>query len=417
MPQPHDDLRKAAILVDSLDPQAADALLDQMEPSQADRIRRALLSLGSVAERERELVIGQFLGGCPAAAGNREGGTAAADDSGIEIEESLAARFVTSDQEPADESPPPPQKAAPFQFLGEAEGEAIVPFLRDENPQAVAVVLAHLPPERAADVLSRLNQTQRAEVVRRIVHLDEMSPEVLRDVEQELGSRLFEQLQKARRRMAGVTAMCQILGAADASVRNDLLASLAGNHTDAAEQLLAAHRRPEPPPPTSLPERSEAKPGPPSAEAATHRGLPGEATADREVNRRVADPPPVQAHGASRVRDGRRPTNSTPRPPTLRFGDLARWSDAALRAVFAPLPVDVVALALAGAEQQLVRRVVKRLPAARAKRVAARLKRPGPIRLSDVERAQQEIARIAEQFARDGGVESPGSRERLAMTA
>ena len=34
----------------------------------------------------------------------------------------------------------------------------------------------------------------------------------------------------------------------------------------------------------------------------------------------------------------------------FRFGDLAQLSDAALAAVFAPLPVDLVGLALAGAE-------------------------------------------------------------------
>jgi len=99
------------------------------------------------------------------------------------------------------------------------------------------------------------------------------------------------------------------------------------------------------------------------------------------------------------------------------FADLARLSDAALAAVFAPVPVDVVELALAGAEEQLVRRIIKRLPAARAKQLAARLRRPEPMRLSDVERAQREIARVAERLARAGQIEPPGSRERLAMTA
>jgi flagellar motor switch protein FliG len=39
------------------------------------------------------------------------------------------------------------------------------------------------------------------------------------------------------------------------------------------------------------------------------------------------------------------------------------------------------------------------------------------MRLSDVERAQQEIARVAERLARAGKFKPPRSKERLAMTA
>ena len=114
----------------------------------------------------------------------------------------------------------------------------------------------------------------------------------------------------------------------------------------------------------------------------------------------------------------RRPaTNNTPRPPMFKFEELGSLSDAALSAMFARVRVDVAEAALAGADSQLVQRIIKRLPATRARRLAARLRRPHPIRLSDVERAQTEIVRIADQLARSGQIGLPGSRERLATTA
>jgi flagellar motor switch protein FliG len=416
--QTNDDLRKAAILIDSLDQQAADALLDQMEPPQADRVRRALLSLGDVAEDERDLVIAQFLGRREAPSVQPERPDSAMDDSGIEIDESLAARFVTDDREVEEEPPPPPSPAMRFQFLGEADGEMIVPFLRDENPQAIAVVLAHLPPERAADVLSRLAPALQAEVVRRIVHLDATSPEVLRDVEQELGSRLFDQLQKLRRRTAGVTAMRQILGATDVSNRQNLLAILAGNDTAMAEQLLASYGQDESPPTSeSVAGRSGAGRDRTAAGAATFGGSHGHATAGKGTNRREADPPTMTKHPPNPARDPGPTTNDTPRPPTFKFDDLARLSDDALTAVFAPVAVDLAELALVGADEQLVRRVLRRMPAAKATAINARLRRLGPMRLSDVERAQQEIARIADRLVRCGRIEPAGSRPPLAMTA
>ncbi len=39
-------VRKAAILVASLDQSAADALLDRLDPEQADLVRQAVMALG-----------------------------------------------------------------------------------------------------------------------------------------------------------------------------------------------------------------------------------------------------------------------------------------------------------------------------------------------------------------------------------
>src|SRR4051812_34456966 len=54
-------LRKAAILVSSLDTRSADALLDQMGETQAARVRQAIMQLGEVNSAEQDQIIGQFL--------------------------------------------------------------------------------------------------------------------------------------------------------------------------------------------------------------------------------------------------------------------------------------------------------------------------------------------------------------------
>ena len=72
-----DRLRKAAILIDTLDTTRADALLDQMPASQRDRIRETLMELEHVTQDERESVIAEFLG--PDAAAHLRQDTGAAD--------------------------------------------------------------------------------------------------------------------------------------------------------------------------------------------------------------------------------------------------------------------------------------------------------------------------------------------------
>ena len=53
-------VRKAAILVASLERSAADALLDQLEPQQADLVRQAVMALDEIETEERQRVLDEF---------------------------------------------------------------------------------------------------------------------------------------------------------------------------------------------------------------------------------------------------------------------------------------------------------------------------------------------------------------------
>jgi flagellar motor switch protein FliG len=66
--------------------------------------------------------------------------------------------------------------------------------------------------------------------------------------------------------------------------------------------------------------------------------------------------------------------------------------------LFGRVDVDVAFLALTAAEEQFTRRVVKRFAPKQAKLLADRLAEPGPLLLSDVERAQEEVVRTAKRL-------------------
>ena len=57
-----DVIRKAAVLVASLERDAADVLLDQLEPAQAESIRHAVMSMPEIDGREEAETIREFLG-------------------------------------------------------------------------------------------------------------------------------------------------------------------------------------------------------------------------------------------------------------------------------------------------------------------------------------------------------------------
>ena len=228
-------LRKAAILVSNLDTAAADAVLDQLTPEQAQEVRRLVVEMETIDGNEQQRVIDEFVrvgpmvpSKCPP---------------GIELDGRLAwlgAGGSAPDEPPAERpsaSANDRPTSRPFQSLRDAETDKLVRVLADERPQTIAVVLSHLGPQRAAAVLARLSADLQTEVIHRLVDLEEADPEILREVESALQTRLSEQVQMQRRRVAGIQAITGILDAADDGTGMQILDNLAVRDHVLAERL------------------------------------------------------------------------------------------------------------------------------------------------------------------------------------
>ncbi len=215
----HTSIRKAAIVVASLDQKTADLLLEQMGAEQADRVRRAILHLGTIDDSEQDDVIDEFV---------RRG--AAASESyppGIELDGELARMLAIPVERPLDEPwEAPSDDRQPFRFLHETEFSTLEPFLRREHPQTIAVVASHLPPDRAGDLLTRLPAKLQVDVVRRLAELDDADPRVLDEIERSLQAWLNEQSDSQQRRVNGLAAVSAILEATPQSARRQIIANL-----------------------------------------------------------------------------------------------------------------------------------------------------------------------------------------------
>src|SRR5258706_7469800 len=162
-----------------------------MGEEMAERVRNALMELEEIPEEEQRQVIAEFMNRSP------EG----TDDGGVEFDPSLARRLET------DLSVPPSRSGSaepPFHFLRDAEPALLAAYLEKEHSQTAAVVISHLPPEQAAEVLERMPAEKSTEALRRMAWLDELSPEILRDVERELQAALPPRLRGKEARLAGL---------------------------------------------------------------------------------------------------------------------------------------------------------------------------------------------------------------------
>ncbi len=231
MPNEDRALRRAAILIASLDTSTADALLAQMPDGQADLVRRAIMELGDVDPDEERRVIDEFM----------RNGSSRAPRNAVDAE-----LVRTTANRPPRSVPPatavPPSFATrpedePFRFLHEADNEKLARLLSDERPQTIALVISHLPEDRAVTTLSLLPASMQADVIRRWGDLEKADPDILREVERGLQSRINLQFQDEHRRTLGLERVARILAEAEPRLKQAILANVEAHDAELAGQL------------------------------------------------------------------------------------------------------------------------------------------------------------------------------------
>ncbi|MCX7426546.1 MAG: hypothetical protein NTW96_13100 [Planctomycetia bacterium] len=365
--------RKAAILVAALDRAAADEVLDRMGPDQAQRVRQTILELGPVDPEEQRHIVDEFL---------RVGPMVPRQPSGIELDGHLARRLADGSYREA-EAPGAPgggEPARPFRFLRQAQCDQIARLLVGERPQTIALVLSHLAEEQAGRVLVLLAPAMQVEVVRRLVDLQETDPEVLREVERALQSRLAQRVPMQRRRVAGASAVSGILRASEKSVGRRILDNLAAHDERLAEQF--------------------------ASEAPYGRGLSrfsprdGSGAADSRFRGENGTVPLASALASG---------------DPLTFDDLIELSDPALTTVIDASEPELLALALVGAPAAVIERMLRPLPRHEARSVRQGLENLVPTRLSDVEAARRQLAEVARELATTGDIELAPRGDSIGM--
>ena len=360
-------LRRAAILVSTLDQASADRLLDQLPPDQADRIRSAIMSLDDFSDDEQQRIAADFLGRSDARA-------TVSSESDVELELSSTAQsrsdsFIPRSQDDARYSEPsspsrsqPVQDDAPLKFLEEIDPALVAQVLVREHPQTLAVVIASLSAAAAAKVLEQLPPAVSTETLHRMAFLHDMSAEVVADLARELRKQL--DAHPAGVRPAAKNAVLAVIDALHGSRRRHLVDELASRDARLVKQLGLG--------------KTEAPQAGRSAEQ--HESV------DRSDSRRTVT------------------TNtSVPRKRlSIEFDQLTNLDDAGLKRVLSEVAPRTAMLALSVAEPALIKRILKQLPARDAAALSRELDSPGPVRLRELEAAQYEVAAIADDLIRRG---------------
>jgi flagellar motor switch protein FliG len=223
-------ITKAAVLLLSLDAESATKVLRVMGPEAVEDVTRELAGLGRVPQQLMDQVVEEFYGTSLAYQFQNEGGL---DYARVLLKDALdpklADRILGQIQTQVQKTP--------FSFLQKAEAENLLTFIQDEHPQTIALIICHLPHHKAAEILVGLPMQKQIEVIKRIANMEQTNPEVIREVEKGLESRLASMLTQSMEKAGGIPTVSEILNLADRSTEKAILEGLEADDPDLVEEI------------------------------------------------------------------------------------------------------------------------------------------------------------------------------------
>lgn len=355
-------LRKAAILIATADHKTADALLDRLDPEQAAAVRRCAIEISNIDPAERDKVFNEFsqrnVGSPPHRAAqayaafeekptgvnrlvprNDTGGIDLGSDSVVQLR--IPGVAVDQGSKKTSESTPkrPAGEGRTLDLLRKAGPDELAQFLATESPQTIAVVFSHLLPAQGAAVLTQLPDQLRSEVLSRLTRLEAADEQIMQDVEQGLQQWLDEQARRVKQRRAGVSAVVRLLDETDVPLRRKLLAELNERDRELVDMI-------------------------------------------ENVGGVPVDAPDIVPFAT----------------PALSLEAVARLDTATLTRLLDACDQEVLVIALAGAEPEVVSDIVSVLGLGEGRQLRSAIANVGPVRLRDVDACQQRLGELAAEL-------------------
>ena len=212
-------VQRAAILLISLGPERSAGIFKHLKEEEIEELTLEIANTRSVTPQVKEEVINEFYEVCLAQQYIAEGGIGYAKDLlekalGAEKAMDVIGKLTASLQ------------VKPFEFVRKTDATQLINFIQDEHPQTVALILSYLVPQQAAQVVSALPPEKQADVARRIAVMDRTSPEIIKEVEKVLESKLASLVNQDYTIIGGVDAVVEILNTVDRGTERHIMETL-----------------------------------------------------------------------------------------------------------------------------------------------------------------------------------------------
>ncbi|MBR1700970.1 MAG: flagellar motor switch protein FliG [Lachnospiraceae bacterium] len=223
-------IQKAAILLITLGPERSAGLFKHLKEEEIEDLTLEIANTRSVTPQVKDEVINEFYEVCLAQQYIAEGGIGYAKellDKALGSEKALEVigKLTASLQ------------VKPFEFVRKTEASQLLNFIQDEHPQTIALILSYLSPGQSAQIVSALPPERQADVARRIAMMDRTSPDVIKEVEKVLESKLASLVNQDYTVIGGVDAVVEILNTVDRGTEKHIMETLEIEEPELAEEI------------------------------------------------------------------------------------------------------------------------------------------------------------------------------------
>lgn len=223
-------LQKSAILLIVLGPEKSAMIFKHLKEEEIEELTLEIANTRSVTPQIKEEVLDEFYQVCLAQQFIAEGGIGYAKEVlekalGSEKALDVIGKLTASLQ------------VKPFEFIRKTEPSQLLNFIQDEHPQTIALILAYLSPQQASAVIAALPQERQADVARRLAVMDRTSPDVIKEVEKVLESKLASLVNQDYTVIGGVDQVVEILNAVDRGTEKHIMETLEIEEPELADEI------------------------------------------------------------------------------------------------------------------------------------------------------------------------------------
>jgi len=222
--------QRAATLLITLGTESASYILKHFTDDEVEMLTYEIMQMGTVPANMKEAIIQDTYNMSFVSEGVATGGSEYARD--------MLARAMGNQkaQEFLDRVRIRTQ-GSPFDFLKGADPSQLANSIKTEHPQTIALIVSHLKASMAASVIANFEEELQGEVASRIAAMDRVSPDVIKDVEAGVRTKLSSLLTQDYSSAGGVQALVNILQQVDRSTEKIIMDALDESQPQVAEEV------------------------------------------------------------------------------------------------------------------------------------------------------------------------------------
>ena len=219
---------KAAILMVALGEEAAGDVMKYLADFEIEELTHVITELKSLPTQLQDYILEEFEQHLMAGEWVSQGG---ADFARAALERAVGPRKA---QEILDRILT--NVSSGFYMLKNVAPEQIAPFISHEHPQTIALILSQLEAAQGAGILAQLPERIQSEVAYRIATLDNITPAVLKQIEESLETNLKDLL-GGNKDVGGPKVVADMLNLTGTSVEKQVLEKLDAQDPEVAETV------------------------------------------------------------------------------------------------------------------------------------------------------------------------------------